>query len=155
MKINTNKKRIKRRTEIAIMIAISGVAFIGGMLVGMIIQQMLFTTQVVEIAEGLEGVTLNIEVDVNETLMVDRLTDNMKDIVWDMRKLQNCTKTEKGYCAIECYENNILTPCENFTSDEHFCNDGRCEANGICPTYYEILRGKTIEDCIKEVEEKQ
>ena len=31
-----------------------------------------------------------------------------------------CTLTEKGYCANECYEDNRLIPCENFTYDEHF-----------------------------------
>ena len=66
---------------------------------------------------------------------------------------ENCTKTEKNYCALECYENDRLIPCENFTYDEHFCNEGICEASGGCPDYFERLEGKTISDCIKEVEE--
>ena len=65
---------------------------------------------------------------------------------------ENCTKTEKNYCATECYENDKLIPCENFTYDEHFCNEGICEASGGCPDYYEKLEGKTVSDCVKEVE---
>ena len=99
----------------------------------------------------LDGTTFN--VDFNETLMVDRVTENMKEIVWDLR-MENCTRTEKSYCALECYENSKLIPCENFTYDEHFCNEGICEASGGCPDYFEILEGKTIEDCIREVEDK-
>ena len=98
-----------------------------------------------------EGSIINIEVDINETLLVDRTTENMKEIMWDLR-MENCTRTEKGYCALECYENNKLIPCENFSSDEHFCNEGVCEVSGICPDYYEELEGKTISDCIYELE---
>ena len=123
----------------------------GGFSLGMIYQQQLFYLGLEQAFQGLEGTTFNVEVDINETLMTDRVTENMKPILWDIR-MQNCTKTEKGYCAIECYENGDLMPCENFTNDEHFCDNGRCEVDGICPTYYEQLRGKTLTDCIKEVE---
>lgn len=50
----------------------------------------------------------------------------------------------------KCYENNKRIPCENFTADEHFCSNGLCNISGICPSYYEKLRGKTIKDCIIE-----
>jgi len=123
----------------------------GGFSLGMIYQQQLFYLGLGQAFQGLEGTTFNVEVDINETLITDRVTENMKPILWDIR-MQNCTKTEKGYCAIECYENGDLMPCENFTNDEHFCDNGKCEVNGICPTYYEELRGKTLTDCIKEVE---
>lgn len=65
----------------------------------------------------------NIEFNINETKLVDRVTENMKPIIWDIR-MQNCTRTEKDYCALECYENNKLIPCQNFTNDEHFCDNG-------------------------------
>ncbi len=73
----------------------------------------------------------------------------------EKREMESCigTRTEKGYCALECYENDRLIPCENFTYDEHFCNEGICKASGGCPDYFEKLEGKTIGDCIKEVEE--
>lgn len=135
----------------AFLISMVAVAFalVGGMVWGMVLQQKLFYLGLVQVAEGLEGTTFNVEVDFNETLMTDRITENMQPIFWDIR-MQNCTKTEKGYCAIECYENRKLMPCENFTADEHFCDNGKCEVSGICPTYYEKLRGKTISDCIEE-----
>ena len=126
----------------------------GGFSLGMIYQQMIFIASLVKVAEGLEGTTFNVEVDINETLMTDRITENMKPILWEIR-MQNCTKTEKGYCAIECYENGDLMPCENFTNDEHFCDNGKCEVAGICPTYYEKLRGKKTLDCMNEIIERQ
>ena len=79
--------------------------------------------------------------------------ERLKCIEVEKKEHNECIKTEKGYCAIECYENDRLIPCENFTYDEHFCNEGICEASGGCPDYFEILEGKTIGDCIREVEE--
>ncbi|MCK9429485.1 MAG: hypothetical protein M0R17_05735 [Candidatus Omnitrophica bacterium] len=122
-----------------------------GFILGMVYQQILFTISVEKIAEGLEGTNFNINVDFNETLMVDRTTNNLKDIMWEIQ-MQNCSKTQKGYCAVRCYENKKLIPCNEFTGDEHFCNNGICEMNGISPDYFERLDGKTTEDCIKEIE---
>lgn len=121
-----------------------------GFVLGMLFQQAALKTTLIEVAGNLEGVEINI--DLNETKMVDRITENMGEIIWDF-KMDNCTLTEKGYCALKCYENKRLIPCENFTYDEHFCKEGICQASGGCPGYYEKLEGKTLEDCIKEVEE--
>ncbi len=57
----------------------AGVGLICGIAIGMILQQMLFTTSFIGIAEGLEGTTFNVEVDINETLMVDRLYEKMEE----------------------------------------------------------------------------
>lgn len=76
-----------------------------------------------------------------------------KIVCKEVGEKENCTRTEMNYCATECYENERLIPCENFSGDEHFCNEGICEANGGCPNYFERLEGKTLFDCIKEVEE--
>lgn len=146
-----NNKQNKKKYSGILMFSLIVIAFIGGLLSGMVLQQQILFVGLGQAFQGLEGTTFNVEVDINETLMTDRVTENMKPILWDIR-MQNCTKTEKGYCAIECYENEKLTPCENFTGTEAFCNNGKCEMNGVCPTYYEILRGKTLTDCIKEVE---
>ncbi len=62
--------------------------------------------------------------------------------------VEACIRTQKGYCASECYENNKLIPCEEFSSDEHFCNEGVCRVSGICPDYYDRLKGKTITECL-------
>ena len=119
-----------------------------GMVVGMGFQQRIM---LIGLGEALSYSNIGINVDINETLITDRVTENMQPILWDIR-MDNCTKTEKGYCALECYENDKITPCENFTGTEAFCNKGVCRINGVCPTYYEQLRGKTLTDCIREVE---
>jgi len=131
-----------------------GIGLIGGVWIGMVTQQMIFISGAVKIAEGFEGTNFEVNIDINETLMVDRTTDNMEDILWSLR-MENCTRTEKGYCAVECYEDSMLIPCEHFTYDEHFCSGGICEADGGCPNYFEQLEGKTIQDCIEEEVEKQ
>lgn len=55
------------------------VIFFIGVVVGMILQQELFIKSVIDIAEGLEGTTFNIEIDLNETLIVDRTMDKMNE----------------------------------------------------------------------------
>ena len=67
---------------------------------------------------------------------------------WNMTELTDSI----DQMQYECYENGYMIPCENFTFDEHFCSGYVCEVDGICPGYYEILEGKTVEDCIKEIE---
>lgn len=122
------------------------IMFIFGMTSGIATSYLLMSASLERIASNIR--IENIEIGFNQSSIIE----NQNKIIWDLR-MQNCTKTEKGYCAIECYENGHLTPCENFTNDEHFCNNGKCEVNGVCPTYYEILRGKTLRDCMKEVQE--
>jgi hypothetical protein len=122
-----------------------------GIVAGMMIQQRIIF---IGLGEALSYSDIEVNVDINETLITDRVTENMKPILWDIR-MDNCTKTEKGYCALECYENEKRTPCENFTGTEAFCDNGICRIDGVCPTYYEQLRGKTLTDCIKEVEEQK
>ncbi|KKL68880.1 hypothetical protein LCGC14_2120590 [marine sediment metagenome] len=46
-----------------------------GFILGMVMQQAYFIKGAVEITEGLEGTTFNIEVDINETIMVDRILE--------------------------------------------------------------------------------
>jgi len=58
--------------------------------------------------------------------------------------------TEK---KLTCIENTRVIPCENFTYDDHFCLDGLCVVDGICPGYYDILSNKTVEDCLIEAKE--
>ena len=51
---------------------------VAGMLLGMLLQQVITQSTMVKIAEGLEGTTFNIEVDINETLMVDKTYEILK-----------------------------------------------------------------------------
>jgi len=122
--------------------------FVMGFLLGMLTQQGIIQGTLMKVASNMEGVTFNIEF--NETLMVDKATENMEEILWDVR-MENCTRTEKNYCALQCYENRKLIPCKNFTMDEHFCSKGICEVDGVYPSYFDILEGKTLTDCIEEV----
>jgi hypothetical protein len=51
----------------------------------------------------------------------------------------------------ECYVNGIKINCSDFNGDEHFCNNGKCEMNGVCPSPNSNM---TVEDCIKKIKEK-
>jgi len=143
-----NKKELDKGKVIIHVMIYLGIAVMG-MVIGMTFQQAIFQSTLMKVAGNMDGVTVNIEF--NETLMMETAMKEMEDIVWDMR-MENCTRTEKNYCALQCYENKKLIPCENFTMDEHFCSEGICEVDGVCPEYFEILEGKTLKDCIKEVE---
>ena len=56
-----------------------GIGLIGGIMFGMILQQMLFIHSFVEIGHSLKGTTFNLEIDINETELVDRSYENMKE----------------------------------------------------------------------------
>ena len=53
--------------------------FCMGFVFGMIVQQQMLIKSAYEVARGLEGTTFNIEVDINETLMVDSMMDKMNE----------------------------------------------------------------------------
>lgn len=83
--------------------------------------------------------TMNINITADDNLLnMTKTAERMQERQYELKK--------------ECWENDKLIPCVNFTSDEHFCADGICKVNGICPDYYEILEGKTTGDCIYEIE---
>ena len=65
-----------------------GLGIFGGIILGMLIQQLIFMGGVVEVAEGLEGTTFNIEVDVNETIMVDRMIEFFNDTIQKEKELE-------------------------------------------------------------------
>ncbi len=56
-----------------------GIGLIGGITIGMILQQMIFTASFVEIGHSLKGTTFNLEIDLNETELVDRSYEKMKE----------------------------------------------------------------------------
>ena len=49
-----------------------------------------------------------------------------------------------------CYVNGIQVDCKEFSGDEHFCIEGNCSMDGVCPG---ANKSKNIEDCINEVVE--
>jgi len=50
-----------------------------GFILGMVLQQAYFIKGAVQVAEGLEGTEFNIEIDINETIMVNRLFELFND----------------------------------------------------------------------------
>lgn len=83
--------------------------------------------------------TFNVNITADDNLLnMTKIAESMQDKQLEYKK--------------ECWENNKLIPCINFTNDEHFCLGNICKVNGICPTYYERIEGKTTMDCIKELE---
>ena len=78
------------------MIIVSLIAmFCMGFILGMLVQQQMLIKSAYEIATGLEGTTFNIEVDINETLIVDRTMDKMNEFgVFDFTN-----ETKKGVSA--------------------------------------------------------
>lgn len=65
--------------------------FVTGMYAGSVLTIEHLFKGAVMIAEGLEGTTFNIEVDINETLMVDRITENLNEYGVFELPLKNCT----------------------------------------------------------------
>ncbi len=67
------KEKINREKTFLLLGLIMGIMI--GILIGIILQQMVFKSIAVEFGESLEGTTFNIEVDINETVLVDRFTE--------------------------------------------------------------------------------
>ncbi len=65
-----------------------------GILLGMVIQQMIFIGGAIEFAEGLEGTTFNIEIDINETKLIDGFRDVAENVI--VPALNNTNKTNEG-----------------------------------------------------------
>ncbi len=61
-------------------IAVCLVCFVVGLLGGYVLHQDHMFKGMVMVAEGLEGTVFNIEVDINETLIVDRMHENFKEM---------------------------------------------------------------------------
>ena len=55
------------------------IGLIFGILFGTYIQQMIFTASMIEVVEHLNGVDLDIEVNLNETILADRMVKNVQE----------------------------------------------------------------------------
>lgn len=71
-------KKIKFKIHPIIIVSLIAM-FCMGFILGMVLQQQYFIKAGYKIARGLEGTTFNIEVDINETLIVDRTIDKMNE----------------------------------------------------------------------------
>jgi hypothetical protein len=65
----------KKKYELWFVFGIASFTLMGGIIIGIFIQQMVFTASAVEFGESLEGTTFNIEVDLNETVLVDKFAE--------------------------------------------------------------------------------
>lgn len=65
------KINFKKKYEWWFVFSIAAIALMGGMVIGIFIQQMVFTASMVEIGESLEGTEFNIEIDLNETQLIE------------------------------------------------------------------------------------
>ncbi len=69
----------KKNSHILYLLIIGGIGIIGGMLIGMMLQQLIIQSSIIEVASALEGSNFELTIDINETLMVDRTMDKMKE----------------------------------------------------------------------------
>lgn len=68
-----------------------------GLVCGMIVQQQILIKSAYEVARGLQGTTFNIEIDLNETLIVDRTMDKMNEFgVFNFINETNNTGVKNG-----------------------------------------------------------
>ena len=84
---------MKFRIEPIIVISLMAV-FVIGFSLGMVMQQAYFIKGAVEVAQGLEGTEFNIEIDINETIMVDRMFELFNSTIQEDVKetsLKNCS----------------------------------------------------------------
>lgn len=77
------KQRKEQKNNLVILILILGIAIgiLSGIPMGMVMQQSLFTAAAVEVGESLEGTTFNVEIDFNETQLMDRMAEIMIPIL--------------------------------------------------------------------------
>jgi hypothetical protein len=75
------RKKNRRLYPLWIVIAFIGVSLLGGIVVGIIIEQMVITASAVQIGESLEGTTFNLQIDLNETELINGFNQTMQQII--------------------------------------------------------------------------
>ena len=65
----------KKKADLWFVYAVFGIGIIGGIVIGMLIQQIVFKVVLIDFGESLEGTTFNIDIDLNETELVDRFAE--------------------------------------------------------------------------------
>ena len=71
--------KFKLNTYQWILILIGLTCFIGGFMFGSLMQQQIFIKAGYEVARGLEGANVELNIDLNETIMVDRMFEIIKE----------------------------------------------------------------------------
>jgi len=73
----------EKRNLILMLIVGVGIGVLGGFVLGMFYQQLMFIAGAVEFAEGLEGTNIEINVDLNETQIVEGFTKFINESLID------------------------------------------------------------------------
>ena len=81
----------KKKYSLVFLLFMMGLTLVGGLLIGMVLQQQLLYLGLAEIAEGLEGTNFEINIDINETLIVDRTMEHMENVLEQMNQTDNLT----------------------------------------------------------------
>ena len=64
------KDKEKKKNLVFVLIIIA-IALFGGIYIGMVIQQMIFIAGMVEFGESLEGTSIEVNIDLNETQLIE------------------------------------------------------------------------------------
>lgn len=112
----TNKKFISAFISAFILI---GIGLIGGFLIGMIAQQIIMTSSLIKIASAIEGNNIEVNIDINETLMMDKIHENFKEmgVYDDLNKSLESNDSETNEEELK-----IWFPKENIFSNPKFYN---------------------------------
>ena len=78
LKMNKTIKK-KEKDNLWVYVVWALVCFLVGLLIGMMFQQMIFLNGLVEFGLSLEGVNLEVNVDLNETLLVEGVNQTIHD----------------------------------------------------------------------------
>lgn len=77
------KKELSTNIKIFFCVIISLKLLIFGIILGIILQQNIYKNGLVEIAEALDGTSFNVEIDFNETKLVDRTFELFDDFIFE------------------------------------------------------------------------
>ncbi len=71
-------------------VALIFLALFGGIIIGMIFQQQVFIIGAEEVAEALEGTTFNLEIDLNETILAEKMGE-----VFNVTEFRNNSQSQE------------------------------------------------------------
>jgi len=73
-------KKKKSNVNLVFVLTIVAIALFGGIYIGMVIQQMIFIAGMVEFGESLEGTSIEVNVDLNETQLIEGFKESLLPI---------------------------------------------------------------------------
>lgn len=70
-------KKEKNKQGLLLVFILLGIGFLGGFLIGIIYQQTMLTASIIKFGESIEGNTFNLEINLNETKLVEALQQEL------------------------------------------------------------------------------